>query len=1009
MFKNREVYMYTNRKPLFLIFLFILISVSGLSFSQESNAQAADLIIKNYQLVSKTRVGRTDYDYVFKANVVNNSTADTANVTATLTSLIPSTTVIDGFLSFGDVPTGATVQSSDTFKIRVNLTTPFNEANLKWDTTYDRLRIINVTPDSGLPGNTITIQLKGKIEGIPLEVVYADREISTSSVSGSPEAVTFNVPEGAKGGPLFVRQNNRSSNPVWFSVSEISTIIPDPKDVVLDELGNKVAVNLVLISMKDGFNTLAEAQRVASRVGGVIVGRIPLIAGYQVRLTTTTLLELQAVINEIKLDPAVSFVMKDQVIKDNAADWSKDPGQTNQRASNKVEEGAKLYTDNVSPTDSTKLHPLFTSIGILESGVDYDAGDFDDYGNDGAARSNNIAIYAKDVSGSATVEDHGTTVTGMIAAELGDGDQLLGKNAGLLQGLLDNHGGYNISIKSFWTGEGTWVSDVFTQTQSLLDDGVSVLNWSFGMHKPGTLQSNGIPVNNRLMSSEEDFNTQKIAFEKVFKTIEKEYPNAVIVAAAGNGNTSSLNMIPSGIVTDSMIAVGAHDNANTQAREWYSDYGSRVDISASGTVTQSNGDTGQGTSFAAPLVTATIASMQSINPDLTPNEIRTLLRNSALPIDNNEVILTNTSGEEIGKDVFTAPLINGKGARLNVEGAIQAAIDSLGSKTLPIGDPVDVTLEYGKGDVTVPVDVTVPLGTVFDKVDILFLVDVTGSYGDDINQFKSKAVALVNSFFSAGRDVQIGIATFADFPYSPYGSLSYGDYAYNLNQELTNNQIAVVSAINALYTRYGMDGPESQLEALYQSATGVGRAVAGRPYANVAPSSVGWRPGALPMIFLATDARFHNSDTETAYPGAGRTQTLSELKSRGIQVYGLQSGGNINDVISIATDTGGKAFTLSSNSTEIVNAVNTALEGASSKINIELVPNGDFADLVKSITPPDYKDVIAGQTKTFNVTFSSHSWLSSTTIEHVFAFRLLVKAEGVAIIMEIPVTIRVRS
>ena len=349
------------------------------------------------------------------------------------------------------------------------------------------------------------------------------------------------------------------------------------------------------------------------------------------------------------------------------------------------------------------------------------------------------------------------------------------------------------------------------------------------------------------------------------------------------------------------------------------------------------------------------------------------------------------------------------GARLNVKEAIQAAINSLEGKTVPKGDLVEVELKFATGDVTKSVEVTVPSGDVFDKVDILFLVDVSGSYGDDITQFKNKAVGLVDAFHGAGKNVQTGVATFSDFPISPYGSASSGDYAYMLNQPLTADSAAAIAAINGISLHYGADGPESQLEALYQAATGAGRTVAGHPGADIAPSSVGWRSGSFPIIFLATDAGFHNSDFEIGYPGAERTQTLSELTSRGIRIYGLQSGGSISDVVSIVADTGGESFTLSRNSSEIVDAVIAALEGASSSVDIRLVPNGDFAELIQSITPEDgYQDVRSGETRTFDVTFSRHLWKRDPTADHIFSLRLEVVAEGVAVIMEIPVTVHVK-
>jgi PKD repeat protein len=101
-------------------------------------AQAEDLTIGNYQLVSKKRSGRTTYDFAFRADITNTGTEDALSVSADLTSLVSTTTVIEGHLTFGDITVGATATSTDTFTIRINRRYPYNEANLSWiiDATF---------------------------------------------------------------------------------------------------------------------------------------------------------------------------------------------------------------------------------------------------------------------------------------------------------------------------------------------------------------------------------------------------------------------------------------------------------------------------------------------------------------------------------------------------------------------------------------------------------------------------------------------------------------------------------------------------------------------------------------------------------------------------------------------------------------------------------------------------------------------------------------------------------
>jgi hypothetical protein len=92
---------------------------------------ADGIAIDNYVLVSSTRISRTVFQYTYNADVSNWGSGD-ATITATLASTAPEITVMEGALDFGDVPLGATQQSTDTFTIRVDRSQPFNENALVW-------------------------------------------------------------------------------------------------------------------------------------------------------------------------------------------------------------------------------------------------------------------------------------------------------------------------------------------------------------------------------------------------------------------------------------------------------------------------------------------------------------------------------------------------------------------------------------------------------------------------------------------------------------------------------------------------------------------------------------------------------------------------------------------------------------------------------------------------------------------------------------------------------------
>ena len=313
-------------------------------------------------------------------------------------------------------------------------------------------------------------------------------------------------------------------------------------------------------------------------------------------------------------------------------------------------------------------------------------------------------------------------------------------------------------------------------------------------------------------------------------------------------------------------------------------------------------------------------------------------------------------------------------------------------------DLISAVISPDEDNITKTICATIPESThVFKKVDIMFLVDVSGSYKDDLSTFRAKANEIINAFEEAGQDVQISLASFSDFPISPYGSASYGDYAFRLDQPLTSDFSLVTTAINNLTILSGNDYPESQLEALFQGGK----------------ASTGWRDGALPIIFLATDADFHNSDNEPDYPGHGLKETVNKLVSKGIKVFGLQAGGDIDDVIEIADLTDGDVFSLSSNSAEIVSAIESAIAGTSTDMIVTLEPIGDDGNIIKSITPniegakagDPIEHVNAGDEVCFNVVFSRGIYASDTKVRTVH-FQLRIVAEGVATIKNIPIKVK---
>ncbi len=135
---------------------------------------------------------------------------------------------------------------------------------------------------------------------------------------------------------------------------------------------------------------------------------------------------------------------------------------------------------------------------------------------------------------------------------------------------------------------------------------------------------------------------------------------STVVVAAGNSSSDASSFSPASC--DKVIAVAATDQSGDMAS--YSNFGSVVDISAPGGETTTFLADGvlstlnfgtttaglhtyfpyQGTSMASPHVAGIISLMLSANPDLSQNQIRSILRQTSTPFPSASSCTTSTCG-----------------------------------------------------------------------------------------------------------------------------------------------------------------------------------------------------------------------------------------------------------------------------------------------------------------------------------------------------------------------------
>ncbi|MER2556000.1 MAG: PKD domain-containing protein [Candidatus Competibacter denitrificans] len=201
------------------------------SFHLASRAAPADpLKISNYTLANSKRLSSTVYEYEYRAQVTNSGPA-VAQVAATLNTPLPTgITVVEGNLQFGDVAAGATVTSTDTFKVRHDRRYVFNADALTWTITFNPVNaapVAHAGPDqTARVGATVTLDGGGSTDadGNPLSYrwVLTARPQGSAAALANPTALrpTFVVDRaGDYTAQLIVNDGTVDSAPDTVTVS----------------------------------------------------------------------------------------------------------------------------------------------------------------------------------------------------------------------------------------------------------------------------------------------------------------------------------------------------------------------------------------------------------------------------------------------------------------------------------------------------------------------------------------------------------------------------------------------------------------------------------------------------------------------------------------------------------------------------------------------------------------------------------------------------------------------
>lgn len=424
------------------------------------------------------------------------------------------------------------------------------------------------------------------------------------------------------------------------SLGAADTTLPDSTTLVSTEWG-EVPANELLMVMTEGADR-KDAERVAGTFGGTIVGGVEFVNLYQVRFTAGTEEQLLAAvasaeasedveyaypITQVFLDAEIWGVRidpyEDPVYGGGAGDGYKAVGVSKAWAYIKGS-GVDLSSVKVGVTDDGLHRPGEGAESEFKGGVNIEFPDPD---------AGELAQPYTENGKPTPYGSHGTGVSTIIGANADNGGAsgIAGPLGSKLTISMTNifAGKYGDTTttpdpedptKQQWSPTHTYSIGTLVAVTKQIEAGAKVINCSWG-------NSNAHP---------KDVETYKRFFTKM----AEKHPDVLFVCSGGNGGTQmdGSKRYPSGLALPNMITVGALDNDGKQSE--YTDWASEdyeVTLAAPGTQAVIGiGPDGtpireDGTSFAAPHVTAAAAMLKSLNPKLTAGEIKAILVATARP------------------------------------------------------------------------------------------------------------------------------------------------------------------------------------------------------------------------------------------------------------------------------------------------------------------------------------------------------------------------------------------
>jgi Mg-chelatase subunit ChlD len=173
-------------------------------------------------------------------------------------------------------------------------------------------------------------------------------------------------------------------------------------------------------------------------------------------------------------------------------------------------------------------------------------------------------------------------------------------------------------------------------------------------------------------------------------------------------------------------------------------------------------------------------------------------------------------------------------------------------------------------------------------VDVVFVVDTTGSMWDDIDAVKDFASDFVDLLTMSTSSFRFALVTYRDHPEHTEDP---EDYPARVDLDFTDDEGTILTAIDAMEVDGGGDLPESVYSGLL---AGIG---------------LEWRPGVKKVVIQLGDAGPHDPEPVTGYTASDVIEAAWAVDPAEVYVVDVSSVGVDPLLEEIADETGGGVFT----------------------------------------------------------------------------------------------------